>query len=456
MWGLVNTTGGPDIAATGAWNVSTGDRARGIVAVLDTGVDYRHPDLAPNVWVNPYEIPGNGVDDDQNGWADDVHGINSVTGSGDPVDDNGHGTHVAGIIAAAGNNGRGVTGVNWHAQVIAVKFMNRFGEGDLYSELLAMHYIADLKERRGIQIVALNASYGSPIFDEAEYEAAARLRELGILVVAAAGNSGSDNDVLRNYPAGFPLDNIITVAAVNINGALASYSNYGHRTVNIADPGDNILGLVPGGGYSYQSGTSMAAPHVSGAAALLKSAHPGFSMSAIRSAILTYGTPYPTLTGLVSSGRILNLAGMLGVAAESPPEFTPPNQPHAAELFDIAVGGDSSTLSKSVDNRSYVYLALAQNPASVEKTAIAEVRLTLNGRPCESAAFFRVHSGEYLLLRAKFKDLKRTMPVQFHVLNADAVVTQSETISLRDRSNRGTPNYQKVCKAFLKALRKAN
>lgn len=470
LWGLRNTTGGPDIAATSAWNVTTGSRTRSIVAVVDTGIDYTHPDLAANAWVNPNEIAGNGIDDDGNGYVDDVHGINAITSTGDPMDDNSHGTHVSGTIGAAGNNSTGVVGVNWEAQIIGAKFLDASGSGDLASEVRALNYVGDLKQYHGIDIVAVNASYGSSSSSTAEYNAILRLRNLGILFMAAAGNDSANNDTTDSFPANFALDNIISVAAIDISGNLASFSNYGVSKVHIAAPGDGIVSTIPGNRYASYSGTSMATPHVTGAAGLLKAAHPEYSMAQIRQQLLTYGTPYPTLAGVVATGKILNVAAMLNATMEPAPPPAPqdpsddpadepadePSNPDGSELFDIAVGGNPGASQKVFSNRSTAYIALAHDAQSVAASEVAYLRVTMNGYLCPQIVSASVEDGSYVLVSGKFKDLKRTAAVTVEVLNEEGTVTGSDSVLVVDRKDRGRQDYAKACRSFFRSLRYAN
>lgn len=246
QWSLCNygQTGGvvdADIDATEAWAHHTGSSGV-VMAVLDTGVDYTHPDLQANMWVNPGEIPGNGIDDDGNGYVDDIHGIDTGMGDSDPYPvGHGHGTHVAGIMAAAGNNGQGVAGVNWTGQIMAIQGFSP--DGYLYddAELEALQYILMMKQR-GVNVVAVNASYGcTGCYNEVEKTAIGALGDAGIIFVAAAGNDAVNNDIDPHYPSSHDLPNIISVAATNHNDALAGFSNYGRNSVDLGAPGDSIL-----------------------------------------------------------------------------------------------------------------------------------------------------------------------------------------------------------------------
>ncbi len=248
LWGLHNTgqsdgTAGADIKAPAAWEITTGSREV-IVAVLDTGVDYTHPDLAANMWVNPGEVAGTGVDDDGNGYIDDVHGINAITGTGDPFDDHGHGTHCAGTIGAVGDNGIGITGVNWDVSIMAVKMLDANGNGTVASAIAAFEYAA----AHGADIIS-NSWGGFYPFSQAEYDAIA---SIDALFVFAAGNEGRDNDGLyKYYPASYDLPNIISVGASDHNDQRAGFSNIGATTVDVFAPGVGILSTVPTGTKTF-------------------------------------------------------------------------------------------------------------------------------------------------------------------------------------------------------------
>lgn len=304
LWGLHNTgqsggTADADIDAPEAWEISTGSDV--VVAVIDTGVDYTHPDLANNMWTNPGEIAGNGIDDDNNGFVDDVHGWDFVNNDADPMDDNNHGTHVAGTIAADGNNGIGIAGVNWSAEIMALKFLNSSGSGSTYGAIQALNYATMM----GVPIS--NNSWGGGGYSTALHDAIEAAGQAGQLVVAAAGNDGTNNDSSPHYPSNYTLDNVLSVAATDRNDKLASFSNYGATSVDLAAPGVSIYSTVAGGGYASFSGTSMATPHVAGAAALLLSAEPGLSPTEIKDRLMGTADPLSVLSGKVVSGARLNV-----------------------------------------------------------------------------------------------------------------------------------------------------
>ena len=305
------------IAAPSAWDISPGS-SQVVVAVIDTGVDYTHPDLAANIWSNPGEIPSNGIDDDQNGYVDDLHGVNVLAGSGDPLDDNNHGTHCSGTIGGVGNNAQGVAGVNWNVQLMGVKFLASSGAGSLYGAIAGIHYAI----QNGAKIIS--ASWGGGGYSQALYDAISEAKDAGVLFVAAAGNSGLDSDVIPGYPAAYDLDNIVSVAATGKNDSLATFSNYGAKSVDIAAPGVGILSTTIGGGYEGFSGTSMATPHVAGVAALVKSVYPELDYHALKARLLD-GDAIPALSGKILTGKRLNAYRALtsqaqpGSGEESPP-----------------------------------------------------------------------------------------------------------------------------------------
>ncbi len=311
LWGM------RAIGAPTAWDESTGSSDI-VVGVVDTGVDLTHTDLVARLWENPGEIPGNGIDDDGNGWPDDVNGADCAANDGDPMDDDGHGTHVAGTIGAAGNDGVGVVGVNWDVRIMALKVFKANGSAS-YSDIAEC---IDYATERGVTIS--NHSYGGAAFSQTLEDAFARARSAGHLTVVAAGNAGWDIDQIPVYPAAFDLDNVITVAATDIDDLPASFTNSGAVSVDMGAPGVAITSTLPGG-YGVSSGTSMSAPHVAGAAALLASTVPGASAAFLRDTLLATTTPVPSLAGLVATGGRLDVAAALDAAIPGgPPSVTAP------------------------------------------------------------------------------------------------------------------------------------
>jgi subtilisin family serine protease len=303
MWGLAR------IQAQNAWSgITTGSR-NVVIADIDTGVNYTHPDLAVNMWRNPGEIPGNGIDDDGNGYVDDVYGIDARNHDSDPMDDNGHGTHTSGTLGAAGNNGIGVVGVNWNTSILSCKFLGADGSGTDAGAIECFNYVVALKNR-GINIRVTNNSWGAPRGQgpiaqslKAAFDAAGAA---GILNVAAAGNSGVNTDNAPFDPASFVSPSIVSVANSDINDNRASSSNWGPVSVDLAAPGSGIVSTY-GSGYASATGTSMAAPHVAGSAALLIAQQPSLSVSAVKSLLLGNVDLVGPWPGLVASGGRLNV-----------------------------------------------------------------------------------------------------------------------------------------------------
>lgn len=261
-----------------AWRITTGGDA--VVAVLDTGADLGHPDLAPNLWTNPDEIPGNGRDDDGNGFADDVHGHDFADGDADPSDDHGHGTHVAGVIAARGDNGLGMTGVAWRARLMIVRVLDTDGSGEVGDVARGIRYAV----ANGARVINLSMAGPdtSPELEAAILEAQAA----GAVVVASAGNTGDDLDLLPAYPAASAGGAPVAVASTDATGALAADSSFGARAVDLTAPGESIGSTAAGGGYEIRSGTSQAAAQVSGAVALMLTARPTATGDELRAALI--------------------------------------------------------------------------------------------------------------------------------------------------------------------------
>ncbi len=324
LWGLNNTgqtagTPDADIDAPEAWDFQTG--ANIIIAVIDSGLDYNHEDIVGNVWINTGEIPNNGIDDDNNGFIDDDKGWDFANNDNDPFDDNRHGTHVAGIAAAVGNNAIGVTGVNWTARIMPLKFLNAAGSGTTANAISAIQYATMMGAR------VSNNSWGGGAFSQALFDAIAAAGNAGQVFVAAAGNDGVNTDITPSYPASYNLANVISVAASDDNDLLATFSNFGLNSVDLAAPGVNILSTTPpaaapgeGRGeddapppttgastYTSLSGTSMASPYVAGAVALVLSSTPNATVANIKRAILDNVDSLAVLAGITVSGGRLNI-----------------------------------------------------------------------------------------------------------------------------------------------------
>jgi len=321
LWGLQNSgqgggTPGVDIGATAAWDLTTGSRDV-VVMVIDSGIDYNHPDLAANMWRNTADCNHNGIDDDGNGYVDDCYGINPAYNSSDPMDDtiDSHGTHVAGIIAAVGNNARGVVGVNWLGSLMACKAFDNLEEGSDADIIACLDYALTMKQR-GINIVATNNSFGGADFDPALYDAIAAQMKRGILFIATAGDTAIDEDIsnIAFYPANYDLPNIVSVAAINRFDKMWPYSGYGRHTVHLCAPGDIIYSTVRGTGYDFSSGTSEATAFVTGVAALLKAQDPNRDWRAIKNLILAGGADDAACSNAFQgtiTGKRLNAYGSL-------------------------------------------------------------------------------------------------------------------------------------------------
>jgi serine protease len=317
QWGLTA------INAPQGWNVARGT-GQTVVAVIDTGVDLTHPDLAANLWRNPGEIAGNGHDDDGNGYTDDVSGWDFAGNDNTPTDERGHGTHVAGIIGAVGNNGVGGSGVAWTTRIMSLKIFDANGRGSTLGGARAIDYAV----RNGAKII--NCSWGGSGADPELAAAIARAQTAGVIVVTSAGNDGRSNDTNAEFPANYArtYDNLVAVAATSQSG-LANWSNFGTGSVALAAPGTSIVSTARGGGTTTKSGTSMAAPFVSGALAVLWDANPAWTYQQVLAKLRASVEVQPALAGKVSTGGELDLAKLLDAPA-NPPVVVPPVAPPPA------------------------------------------------------------------------------------------------------------------------------
>ena len=317
LWGM------SAINAPGAWDVNTG--SSGVtVAVVDTGIEYTHPDLAANMAINTAEVPSNGLDDDGNGFVDDVYGYDFINNDANPMDDNFHGTHCAGTIGAVGNNGVGVVGVAWDVKLMPIKVLSGTGSGSIATVAAGINYAVS----RGVKIVSM--SLGTSSYSQTLEDAVKNARQHGTLIVAAAGNSGQNSDLYPLYPAASTQDNVISVAASTQTDGLASFSNFGANSVDIAAPGVNILSTTLSQGYTYASGTSMATPHVAGMAAILASVNSSLSYVDIKAALLRGVDTFSVFSGKMTSGGRANLSRSLTLVYPAPlPTQTPAPIPTA-------------------------------------------------------------------------------------------------------------------------------
>jgi thermitase len=312
QWALANSgqrggKQGADISAGLAWATTTGSD-KVVVAVLDSGVDYTHEDLIQNMWMRPAAMTP--YQDNELGTIDDEHGFNAIDSAADPMDENGHGTHCAGIIGAEGENNLGIAGVNWKVQIMPLKFMNAGGFGTTKDAIEAINYVIDRK-KAGVNVRVISASWGSTQRSRALEDAIRKAYENDILFVAAAGNATTNNDRTPHFPSSYNVANVVSVAALDRNDQLASFSNYGVKSVAIAAPGVDILSTWLGDGYEEKSGTSMATPVVSGVAALILAEHPRMSVDDLKKKLLASTDPIVALKGKTVTGGRINAAKAL-------------------------------------------------------------------------------------------------------------------------------------------------
>ena len=452
LYGLNNTgqTGGvvdADIDAPEAWDIQTGS-PNVIVAVIDSGTDYNHPDLAANIWTNPGEIPGNGVDDDNNGYIDDVHGWNFWSKNNDPMDDLGHGTHVSGTIAAVGNNNLGVVGVAWQTKIMPLKFLNAAGGGSTWDAVLAIRYAA----QNGARI--LNNSWGcvpgtpQDCFSQAVEDTLQEIALYSALFVAAAGNEANNNDFSTRGPCDSSTPGAICVAATNHADQLAGFSNYGRTRVDLAAPGVNIYSTVPSmacaycnaSGYGSLSGTSMATPQVSGAAAVILSQFPQLGAAQIKQLLMSSGDHIPGLSGKVVSGRRLNVFNALQanfVISPSSDEV----KANVDETTDFNVALNISALNGFVGS---VNLSIS-SPTPEISASLATTTLTpVNGSAVTNLAIHvnpAITKGVYILpvVASNSSGETHTTAIVVRVLKPDFDITVSS--SSRDLVPGNTANY---------------
>jgi len=320
LWGMKNTgqnirgvdgVVGADIDAETAWQKTVGSKDI-VIGVIDTGFDYTHPDLVDNVWTNPGEIAGDGIDNDNNGYIDDVHGWDAYDNDGDPMDTGGHGTHVSGTIGASGNNGIGVSGVNHEVSIVGCRFLGP-GGGATSGAIACLDYMLGMKNS-GVNIKVTNNSWGGGGYSSALEAAIQANNDAGILFVAAAGNGGYNNDNANYYPANYQVDNVLVVASTTNKDKMSGFSQWGLTTVDMGAPGSDIVSTYPGTGYYWLSGTSMASPHVAGAAALIASIDSDVSIAEMKEILMSSGDPMSDLAGKTVSGKRLNIANAVNMA----------------------------------------------------------------------------------------------------------------------------------------------
>ena len=344
LWGMENGFGSN---AESAWSNGFTGSGNVYIAVIDSGIDYSHPDLASNIWTNSGEVPGNGIDDDGNGYIDDVHGYDFLYDDGSVKDtsENPHGTHVAGTIGAVGNNGAGVAGVNHNIKLISAKISNSEGKSTIANAIRAIDYVTNLRTQKGLDIVATNNSWGGVGYSKALEEAVQRGGDAGIAFVAAAGNSAASNDGSEQFPGNLDCstelrdwDCIVTVAALEKDGSLADYSNYGSQSVDIAAPGSEILSTQFGGGYVELSGTSMAAPHVTGALALCVAANPGAGAERAIRNLYSSAVATDSVNGKVATNGRLDVSSLVSLCANQQSSFSGSPENHLATALYTNTG----------------------------------------------------------------------------------------------------------------------
>ena len=383
-----------------SWQQSTG--AGAVVAVLDTGADLTHEDLQGALWTNPGEVPGNGIDDDHDGYVDDVHGVDLVNGDGTPADDEGHGTHVAGIIAARAGNGVGGAGLAPGAQLMIVKVLDAHRSGTAAGLAEGIRYAL----AHGATII--NTSVNGDGTSRALQAALASADAAGALVVASAGNDGRDIDADPSYPASYPDPSIVAVGSVGLGGMLSSFSNHGPTAVDIAAPGEDILSTASDGTYELRSGTSMAAPFVSATLALMHALRPDLGGLALKAALLAGATHDPSLTGEVASGELSAVGALRAIAGSGPVAplaiaAAPAERAARGAVVSWALTGDAAGVARV---RVYV-----DGRRVADRAAASPDRLLVHARP-------GIHRLHIVAVDASDAQLA-TADATFRVRNAD-------------------------------------
>jgi len=451
LWGLLNTgqviggqtgTPGADISATSAWDISTGSRAN-VVAVVDTGIDYNHADLAANVWSAPTSftvtIGGQNIT-----CAAGTHGFNAITNTCDPLDDNNHGSHCSGTIGAVGNNGVGVAGVNWTASIMGAKFLNSGGSGTTAGAINAIEFTIQAKQIFGANanVRVLSNSWGGGGFSQALLDEINKANANNMLFVAAAGNNGSNNDSAPFYPASYNAPNVVAVAATDNRDQKASFSNFGATSVDLGAPGVNVLSTTIGNTYSFFSGTSMATPHVSGAAALVLSVC-SLDTAALKSNLLNNVDPITALSGITVTGGRLNVDNAIRACSGPPtPDFSLSASPSSqtvtqgdSTVYTATVtpsGGFSGTVTFSASGLP-AGAGASFNPASVAGSGSSTMTVTTSGA---------TPPGSYTLtITGTSGSLVHSTTVTLVVASATADFSLSATPSSRTIVRRGSTTY---------------
>lgn len=415
LWGLRNTgqviqgtagTPGADIKAEPAWSLTTGTSTV-VVGVVDTGIDYNHPDLAANVWSNPGGIGG---------CAAGTHGFNAINGTCNPLDDHNHGSHVSGTIGAVGNNAVGVVGVNWTTSIMGLKFLNAAGSGTTAGAIAAIDFAVNAKIA-GVNVRVLSNSWGGGGFSQALLDEINKANANDILFVAAAGNDGSDNDATPHFPSSYNAPNVVAVAATNNRDALASFSNFGLSSVHLGAPGVSVLSTTRSNTYSYFSGTSMATPHVSGAAALILSTS-ALTTSQLKSQILNNVDPIPSLSGKTSSGGRLNVCKAIPGCAEAPP----------APDFSLSISPASVTVGRAGGTATYT-VTLTRTGGFADS-----VTLSVSGLPSGASGSFNPNpasgSSSTLTVTVSGSTARGTYPFTVTGTGGNPALTRTATATL--------------------------
>lgn len=354
-----------------------------VVAIIDSGIDVSHPYLAANIWTNPGEVAGNGVDDDRNGYVDDIHGWNFVDNTPNVRDGYGHGTHVAGIVASAGTAGVSAASVGWNVSIMALKFQDDTGLGFTGAAIAGIRYATMMRRDFGINVVVISNSWGGSTGTSTVLQDVIRAAgDAGITFVAAAGNSGADNDAVARYPSGYDLPNVIAVAATGATGALAGFSNYGATSVDLGAPGTAIYSTLPGGRYGSLSGTSQAAPAVAGAVARLAAAKPGISVADVRTALFATVERLPELAGRVATGGRLNVFAALASVGDTSLAAPAPVVTQPVAPVVVAPIVSAPVVKPPIGQVQSAGLARVTGWAFSERAGVApiQVRVIINGQ----------------------------------------------------------------------------
>jgi predicted outer membrane repeat protein len=429
QWALNNTgqTGGlndADIDAVEAWDISTGSKDV-IVGIIDSGIDYLHDDLKTNVFQNPNEIEGNGIDDDENGLVDDVYGYDFYNDDNDPFDDNGHGTHVAGIIGAATNNETGVAGLAWQTRILPIKFSGSDGTGSSSAALSAIEYAVDMGA------MVLNLSWGGTAYSEALFQTISGAEKTGVLFVTSAGNSATDNDLVPHYPSSYELPNIISVAASNENDLAADFSNWGITSVDLCAPGKTILSTLPDNYYGYMSGSSMAAPFVTGSIALVYSQFPEMSYLEVKQQLLATVDYKETFIGKnLTAGRLNTFNALSKQTYQNQLAITP-----GYLEFETTLSGETS------EPQIIYFENISNNEITISNILAPDGFLFLiRDDYTNSAPSIIVKQGEYDSLEIVFAPAQASMHQQFLGITyqATALPVFYQNVQLAGRGVSGT------------------